>query len=306
MLKTGVRVLALVAAVLAWTLAAPAADPPAKAPDAAGGKIRLLILSGANNHNWKATTPALKKMYEDSGRFTADVTEDVPNLKAADFARYDCIVSNYTTYPAIEGKRWPAETEKALLDYIAAGHGFVLFHAASTAWGDWPEFGDLIGLTWQKDKATGKNVSGHGAQHSFPITIVDKNHPITQGMKDFQHVKDELYHRQLKHPTAHVLATTFSDKAKGGSGETEPMVVVTELGKGRCFHNAMGHDPKPMEGVGFRTLMLRGTEWAATGKVTIPIPSGWSAVGTPQAEELKKADPPKQAPAAKKPAAPKK
>ena len=302
MLMTGVRAFVFVAAVLTATLIAPAADQSAKAPDAAGGKIRLLILSGANNHAWKATTPVLKKMYEDSGRFTVDVTEDVPNLKAADFAKYDCLVSNYTTYPVIEGKRWPAETEKALLEYISAGHGFVLFHAASTAWGDWPEFGDLIGLTWQKDKATGKNVSGHGAQHSFPITIVDKDHPITKGMKDFQHVKDELYHRQLKHPTARVLATTFSDKAKGGSGETEPMVVVTELGKGRCFHNAMGHDPKPMEGVGFKTLMLRGTEWAATGKVTIPIPADWPAVGTPQAEELKKAAEPKKADPPKKPA----
>jgi type 1 glutamine amidotransferase len=288
------------AVVLGMAWIAQAAEEPAKAPDASGGKIRLLILSGANNHAWKATTPVLRKMYEDSGRFTVDVTEDVPNLKGADFAKYDCIVSNYTTYPVIEGKRWPAETEKAFLEYIAAGHGYVLFHAASTAWGDWPEFTDLIGLTWQKDKTTNKNISGHGAQHSFAVTIVDKDHPITQGMKDFQHVKDELYHRQLTHPTAKVLATTLSDKAKGGSGQEEPMIVVTKLGKGRCFHNAMGHEPKPMEGVAFKTLMLRGTEWAATGKVTIPIPAAWPAVGSPQAEELKKADPPKKAPDAPK------
>jgi type 1 glutamine amidotransferase len=295
-------VLAVILGV-AWT--AQAAEEPAKAPGAAGGKIRLLVLSGANNHSWKTTTPVLKKTYEDSGRFTVDVTEDVPNLKAADFAKYDCIVSNYTTYPVVEGKRWPAETEKAFLDYVSSGHGFVLFHAASTAWSDWPEFGDLIGITWQKDKTANKNISGHGAQHSFAITIVDKSHPITQGMKDFQHVKDELYHRQLKHPTAKVLATTFSDKAMGGSNQDEPMIVVTKLGKGRCFHNAMGHDPKPMAGVGFQTLMLRGTEWAATGKVTIPIPADWPAVGTPQAEELKKADPPKKAPEAKKADSPK-
>jgi len=55
-----------------------------------------------------------------------------------------------------------------------------------------------------------------------------------------------------------------------------------------------------MAGVGFRTLMLRGTEWAATGKVTIPIPADWPEVGSPQAEELKKADPPKKAPDVKK------
>src|ERR1019366_2550313 len=143
-------------------------------------------------------------------------------------------------------QRWPAATEKAFLDFVAAGHGFVLFHAASTAWADWPEVGDLIGLTWQKDKDTGKNISGHGAQHSFLLTITDKTHPVTQGMGDFQHVKDELYHRQLLHPSGHVLATAYSDKAKGGSGSNEPLVVVTESGKGRVFHCALGHDSKPM------------------------------------------------------------
>ena len=287
------RVFVILAAGLAWTWAAQAAEEPAKPADAAAGKIRLLILSGANNHAWKATTPVLRKMYEDSGRFTVDVTENVPNLTAADFAKYDAIVSNYTTYPNIDGQRWPAATEKALLDYVAAGHGFVLFHAASTAWNDWPEFTDLIGLTWQKGK------SGHGAQHSFVVAILDKEHPVTEGMKDFQHVKDELYHRQLTRGPAKVLAAAFSDKATNGSGENEPMIVVTELGKGRMFHNAMGHDPKPMAGVGFQTLMLRGTEWAATGKVTIPVPANWPAVGTPQAAELKKADPPKPAESAK-------
>jgi type 1 glutamine amidotransferase len=273
---------------LTWSARAadvPGARPaePAK-PEAAtqssaptGAKIRLLILSGANNHAWKATTPVLKKMYEDSGRFTVDVTENVPALKAEDFARYDALVSNYTTYPKMEGQRWPAQTEKAFLDYVAAGHGFVLFHAASTAWGDWPEFTDLIALSWQKDQATGKNISGHGAQHSFAVTITDKEHPVIRDMKGFQHVKDELYHRQLLHATGKVLATTFSDKAKGGSGQDEPMIVVSEHGKGRVLHNAMGHDPAPMAGVGFRTLMLRGTEWAATGKVTIPIPADWPA-----------------------------
>ena len=258
-------------------------------------KIRLLILSGANNHSWKTTTPALKKLYEANGRFNVEVTENVPALTGEDFKKYDAIVCNYTSYPKIEGHRWPAATEKTFLDYIAAGHGFVLFHAASTAWGDWPEFGSLIGLTWQKDKATGKNISGHGSQHPFAVTISDKQHPITAGMPDFQHVKDELYHRQLQHATARVLATTLSAKEMRGSGEQEPMVVVTEHGHGRVFHCAMGHDEKSMAGLGFQTLMLRGTEWAATGKVTVPIPENWPVSGSPQAVALKRIETPVQA-----------
>jgi type 1 glutamine amidotransferase len=260
--------IALVAAVCGLSMMVPVAEAGDQ-PDAGRGKIRLLILSGANNHDWKSTTPVLKKMYEESGRFTVDVTENVPQLSGRDFAKYDALVSNYTTYPDVKGHRWPAETEKAFLDYIAAGHGLVLFHAASTAWNDWPEFTDLIGLTWQGGQ------SAHGNYHSFVVNIIDREHPVTKGMKDFQHLKDELYHRQLQHSTAKVLATAFSAKAMHGSGQNEPMIVVTEYGKGRVFHNAMGHDAPSMRCVAWQTLMLRGAEWAATGKVTIPIPAAW-------------------------------
>jgi type 1 glutamine amidotransferase len=273
---------AALAAVLALLAPARAEGPRRE------GKIRLLILSGANNHDWKATTPVLRKLYEESGRFTVDVTEKVPMLEGKDFAGYDAVVSNYTTYPKMEGQRWPVTTEKAFLDYVAVGHGFVLFHAASTAWNDWPEFTDLIGLSWQKNR------SGHGAYHSFAVTITDRAHPIMKEMKDFQHAADELYHRQAKHATARMLAYAFSGPATGGTGNREPMVLVTEYGKGRVFHNALGHDPKPMLGIGFRTLMLRGTEWAATGAVTIPIPASWPEPGSAAAAELKKAEPPRK------------
>jgi len=239
-----------------------------------GARLRILILSGANNHDWRHTSPVLQKFYEANGQFMVDVTENVPEMKPTDFARYDALVCNYTTYPNVQGHRWPAATEKALLDHIAAGHGLVVFHAASTAWNDWPEFADLIGLTWEMDK------SAHGKYHSFAVTILDQQHPVTAGMKSFQHVPDELYHRQLKHATAHVLATAYSDKAAGGTGRDEPMIVTTEYGKGRVFHTAMGHDPAAMRGIEFETVMLRGTEWAATGKVTIPIPANWPVAAT--------------------------
>ena len=171
------RWVALILVAAASTAAAADDEPAGNPANPVVGKIRLLILSGANNHDWKSTTPVLKKMYEQSGRFTVAVTEDVPSLKGADFARFDALVCNYTTFPNVAGHRWPAETEKAFLDYIAAGHGLVLFHAASTAWNDWPEFGDLIGMTWQK------GISAHGDYHSFAVTIVDHEHPVTRGMQ---------------------------------------------------------------------------------------------------------------------------
>ena len=36
---------------------------------AADVKSRVLILSGANNHDWKQTTPAIRAALEETGRF---------------------------------------------------------------------------------------------------------------------------------------------------------------------------------------------------------------------------------------------
>ena len=73
-----------------------------------------------------------------------------------------------------------------------------------------------------------------------------------------------------------ILATAYSDKDKGGTGTNEPMIWVIPYGKGRVFTTVMGHargnDTTAIRCIGFQTVMLRGTEWAATGKVTIPIP----------------------------------
>jgi HEAT repeat protein len=127
---------------------------------------------------------------------------------------------------------------------------------------DWAEFQKLIGATWGKG-------TGHGARHFFEVKITDPNHPITQGMTSFTTL-DELWHRMVAQPEKKVLATAFSDKEKGGSGSDEPMVIVTEFGKGRCFNLVLGHDVTAMDIPGFQMLLARGTEWAATGKVTIP------------------------------------
>jgi type 1 glutamine amidotransferase len=66
-----------------------------------------------------------------------------------------------------------------------------------------------------------------------------------------------------------ILATAFSDKAKGGTGKDEPMALVKSYGKGRVFHTPMGHDLRAMKDPSFMLLTARGTEWAATGKVTV-------------------------------------
>jgi len=224
------------------------------------GVLRVLIFSGKNNHNWKKTTPALKKIYEDSGRFVADVTNDPSGCTAETFAKYDAIVSNWTNFPS-QKREWGESTEKAFLNFIRNGKGFVLFHAASACYNKWPEYQQLIGSTWGPK-------TGHGPYHKFNVTITDKDNPITKGLKDFS-ITDELWHRIATQPKIHVLCKAFSAKDKGGTGNLEPAAHCSAYGKGRSFNLVLGHDTRTMQNKNWKLLMLRGTEWAATNKVTI-------------------------------------
>ena len=65
----------------------------------------------------------------------------------------------------------------------------------------------------------------------------------------------------------HVLATAYSAKAQGGTGKAEPVAVTSCFGEGRTFYLVLGHDVVAMRSPGFQTLLRRGAEWAATGRV---------------------------------------
>ena len=76
-----------------------------------------------------------------------------------------------------------------------------------------------------------------------------------------------------------LLYSGKSDAATGGSGREEPLVFTVDYGKARIFHIMLGHcgasleNNPAMQCAGFQTLLLRGAEWAATGKVTQPVPN---------------------------------
>jgi len=108
----------------------------------------------------------------------------------------------------------------------------------------------------------------------FAIDVRYPEHPIMKGLPPrFMHVPDELY-GLLRGPAKNltVLATAFAPKDKGGSDEHEPIFFTVQYGKGRVFFHALGHTANELKSVAFIVPYQRGAEWAASGKVTQPLP----------------------------------
>ncbi len=223
---------------------------------AADGKIPCLLVTGhdVDSHPWRLTTPVVRKQLEDSGKFAVKVREDTSILESSKLDAYKVIVLNFGFWDV------PQLSDRAkenLLNYVKNGGGLMPLHFSCSSYQDWKEYAELIGRVWVKGTA------GHGPRSTFTVKIVDKDHPVTAGIADFQ-ADDELYAKLDGTADIQVLATADSD----WSGKTEPIVFVKKYGKGYVCHNLLGHDVKARDYPEYATLIVRGAEWAATGKVT--------------------------------------
>jgi type 1 glutamine amidotransferase len=225
--------------------------------------------------------------------FTPDGTESAENPEpdehfSPDFSKYDVVISNFGGRAA----DWPQATRTAFESYVEAGGGFVVVHSASNSFPDWAEYNKMIALGgWgDRDEKHGPYVyfdddgklvrdmskgrgGEHGNRHEFQVTLRE-THPITDGMPSvWMHTKDECYEK-LRGPAMKltILASAYCSLESGGAGRHEPVLMTVRYGDGRVFHTTLGHEDYSLESVGFIATFLRGAEWAATGKVTLPVP----------------------------------
>lgn len=257
---------------------------------------RTLIITGQNNHNWRASSNVLKQILEETGLFsvkimtTPDKDGDMKTFDP-DFSQYKLIVIDYN------GDSWSEKTNNAFVEYVKNGGGVVIYHAADNSFPKWKEYNEMTGLGgWSdrnqkdgpyvyyknnqlvRDSSTGIGGS-HGKRREFLVRTRIPDHPITRGLPvEWLHGTDELY-SQLRGPAKNmqILATAFADSAAGGGTmRDEPILMAITYGKGRIFHTTMGHADEgggpSMHCAGFIITLQRGAEWAVTGDVTQKVP----------------------------------
>ena len=239
--------------------------------------IRALIVTGQNNHNWPVSHRALQAILQNSGLFAVDLAVSPPqggDMDAfdPDFSAYRVVILDYN------GDRWSASTERRFPDWeefnrIAALGGWGGRDERSGPYLYWKD-GSLV-----RDTTKGPGGS-HGEQREYSMNGRNAEHPVVRGLPGrWIHATDELYDR-MRGPAnvAELLYTAYADPGRGGSGREEPLVFTVDYGKARIFHLMIGHagpsleDNPAMPCTGFQTLLLRGSEWAATGKVRQRVP----------------------------------
>ncbi len=165
-------------------------------------------------------------MYEQSGSFAVEINNRPDTLDFAYFSSFDVVVDNWNAWPE-RNCNWSEKARDGLVRFVEKGGGFVLIHAAGAACYDWPEFREMAMATWG-DSTT------HGKIEPVRISISDKEHPVTKGIRDFL-TTDELWVQTEMMPRHQVICEAYSRKENKGRGRMEPVVFYRRYGKGHLL-----------------------------------------------------------------------
>jgi len=232
---------------------------PAHAQKKAPDGVKVLLLSGGarQHHGYRDQALVLARGLEDSGRYEVTICEDGSILTSPGMSKYDVLIVHVDRRdPEF---KFTLDQQKALLEFVRSGHGYVSIHGADNAAPDWlPEWRDMLGGVFSHiglpDSKTKKG--------DFQVKITGKDHPVTQGVSDFP-LKDELYyHLQMKRPIDPLAVVEVE-------GQAWPVAWVLDYGKGRVFHTVFGHRDfgpdknEPLANPSFMKLVLQGTDYVA-------------------------------------------
>lgn len=261
--------------------------------------IRVLIVDGLSNHDWKQTTKVVKAILEESKRFRVDVSTAPSTVTDTAWASWNPVFKNYDVVIQhsnnIQNKewRWPRRIEEKLEAYVKSGGGLYILHSGNNSFPHWKEYDLMMGLGW-RPKETGYaleidsnkkiikhppgegNNTSHGKRFDAVITILNP-HPINKGFPaQWKTPSMELY-TYARGPAENITVLSYAyDSAS--THKTWPVEWVVKYGKGRVYNSSMGHlwkdeiYPVSYRCIGFQTTLIRAAEWVASGKVTYPVP----------------------------------
>ncbi len=209
-----------------------------------------LVLIGDRFHEPEHLEEGLRPALE-AANIEAHFTVDTAQLTAANLAKVKLLVI------LRDGMLWPdgfdkpykiwmtPEQEKAVVDFVESGGGFLNLH---NSMGLYPENGPYL-------KLVGGRYIGHGPLERFRVEVVDRDHPVTQGLSDW-FAADEQHTPPIDEKRAKMLLRNRSDE-----GKTAAAGWAYEPGKGRLCHLASGHTREALGHPMYQRALVNALRW---------------------------------------------
>ncbi len=264
--------------------------------------VRVLIVDGYSNHDWRLTTALIRGILEPTGLFTVNVTTAPPNREAPgwdawrpNFAAHDVVIQTCNDLGG--GPPWPRVVQEDFERFVQDGGGLYVWHAGNNAFPDWPAYNAMIGLGWRKKDfgvaiavdAAGQIVrisageggdTGHGDRLD---TVVHRlgEHPIHVGLPRAWLTPDIEVYYYARGPAQNieVLSHGFDPHTK----MNWPLEWTVTHGRGRVYTSTFGHvwrgdtQPERMRCAGVQTILVRALQWLARRPVDFPVPADFPA-----------------------------
>jgi hypothetical protein len=260
--------------------------------------VRVLIVDGFSNHDWKLTTALIRGILEPTGLFnvavsTAPGTKDAPGWDAwrPKFSDYDVVIQ--TCNDINGGPPWPAAVQADFEAFVRGGGGVYVWHSGNNAFADWPAYNDMIGLGWRKKEfgwalAIGADEqivripagegrdTGHGARLDTVVRRLGE-HPIHAGLPRAWLTPDIEVYYYARGPARNL--TVLSHGLDPHTQMNWPLEWTVAYGQGRVYTSTFGHvwkgdtQPERMRCAGLQTVVVRALQWLARREVTFPVPA---------------------------------
>jgi len=270
------------------------------AASAGEDKIRVLIVDGFSNHDWRQTTAQIRGVLAPTRLFDVSVSTAPDKTNAAAYAQWRPKFSDYqvviqTCNDIGGGPAWPEPVKQDFANFVQGGGGVYIFHSAENAFVGWKEYEDIVGLCWRKkDFGTAIRVmedgqlvrippgqggnTSHGQRGTVLVTCLGE-HPIHAGLPHAWLTPGLEVYYFARGPAEHVQVLSYGRDTKKGQGWLWPVEWTVQYGQGRVYVSTFGHvwkgdvDPESMRCAAVQTIIPRALQWLAGQPVTVPVPA---------------------------------
>jgi hypothetical protein len=178
----------------------------------------------------------ITRMGEKTGAFRAVVSSDTTLFQPGRLAEFDAVLFNNTSGEPFTDP----DLQSNLLEFVRGGGGVVGIHGATTAFVEWPEFGDLMGgyfvnHPWNEEVTLRIEEPGHPLMAPFPAD----RYVVADEIYQFR----EPYSRNRLRVLVSVDTVDLDLEREGVQREDGDFAVswVRSEGAGRVFYCSLGH-----------------------------------------------------------------